>query len=145
MQTFISWTSADRDVKNVIAQRLQEEGIFCWESDEHCYNQDKCARQVRQSQVFIIIYSDAVNNNPNSYVYNECIIARQQEGLGQLDIVLFSLTNAPFNDNLELELNHVPDANRITLLQAQGSSDGIELLIHRTKTLLELREKNTSK
>lgn len=143
MQAFISWTSADRDVKNVIVQRLQEEGIFCWESDEHCFDRGECARQIRQSQVFIVVYSDAANDNLNSYVYNECIIARQQEGLGRLNIVLYGLTDAPFNDNLELELNHIPDANRVSRMQKQGGLGGIDLLVRRTKILLELREKGT--
>ena len=33
---FVSWTSADRDLKNRIVEYLNEKGISCLESDESC-------------------------------------------------------------------------------------------------------------
>ena len=36
MEVFVSWTGADREVKNVIVDRLTQEGLGCWDSDKEC-------------------------------------------------------------------------------------------------------------
>ncbi len=143
MQAFISWTRADCDVKNVIVERLQQEGILCWESDEYCHDRGQCTREIRNSQVFIVLIGDTINENPSGYVYNEIITAREQERNGRLNIILYKLTDAPLHDRLEMELNHIPDANHVSRLQRQGALGGVDLVVRRTKTLLELWEKGT--
>ena len=36
MDVFISWTTPDREVKSLLAEKLDQAGIKCWVSDELC-------------------------------------------------------------------------------------------------------------
>ena len=79
MRVFISWSGADRDVKNVIAETLSQENIPYWDSDEDCVTDfsQECIENIRRSQIYLIIVSEA-SMSPKSYVINELIEARRK-------------------------------------------------------------------
>ena len=88
MDVFISWTSADLDVKNTIAKRLQEENISFFDSDEDCVSDysEECIQAIRKCGLFIVLVSDASMHR--GYVINEVIEARKCEDAGRLNILM---------------------------------------------------------
>lgn len=145
INVFISWAGADREVKNAIATRLDGESvngepIRCWESDENCSSDfsEECIRNIRRSAVVIVIVSEA-SMDPRSYVFNEVVEARTQEGLGNLNIIVYKLTDAPYTDRFAMQLNHISDANHVSRIQKMGNMGGIETLVKRVKHLIGCR------
>ncbi len=143
MSVFISWAGDDREVKNVLAEKLREEKIEYFDSDEHCVSNfsEECIRNIRNSSVFIVIVSEA-SMDPRSYVRNEIIEARRRENDGALNILVYKITDEPYNEFFTFNLNHISDANHVSRIQRAGAS-GIDTLIKRTKHLLALREVGT--
>lgn len=140
MGVFISWSGADRDVKNVIAEKLSQENIPYWDSDEHC-NSDfsqECIENIRRSQVFLIIISEA-SMSSRSYVINELIEARRMENEGLLNIVVYKVTDAPYTERFAMQLNHISDANCVARIQKLGASGGLDAVIKRVRYLLDRR------
>ena len=144
MSVFISWAGADREVKNVIAEKLRQEKIDYFDSDEHCVSNfsEECIANIRRSSVFIVIVSKA-SMDPHSYVRNEIIEARRMENDGALNILVYKITDEPYNEFFSFNLNHISDANHVARIQRGGSIGGIDILIKRTKHLLALREAGT--
>lgn len=141
MSVFISWAGADRELKNVIVSKFQEENIPYWESDEHCTSDfsEECIRNIKRSSVFVVIVSDA-SMSPSSYVFNEVIQARACEGQLKLNIIVFKTTDSDYTDRFAMQLNHISDANFLTRLQKAGAESSIDTLVKRVKRLLDLRE-----
>lgn len=141
MSVFISWSGADRDVKNVIASKLAEENIPYWDSDEHCKSDfsQECIENIHRSSVFVVIVSEA-SMAQGSYVFNEVIEARRMESEGRLNILVYKLTDAPYTDRFSMQLNHISDANCLSRVQGLGKAGGIESLLKRIKLLLSRRE-----
>lgn len=140
MSVFISWSGADRDVKNVIASKLAEENIPYWDSDEHCKSDfsQECIENIHRSSVFVVIVSEA-SMAQGSYVFNEVIEARRMESEGRLNILVYKLTDAPYTDRFSMQLNHISDANCVSRKQGLGKTGGIESLLKRIKLLLSRR------
>lgn len=140
MSVFISWTSADREVKNVIAGRLREENIVYWESDEHCCSDfsKECIKAIRRSSVFIVIVSNEAMDE-HSYVISEVLAARQMENDGKLNILVYKVCDEPYTERFEMQLNHISDANRVSRLKKVGACGGIDSIIMRVKHLLKVR------
>ena len=142
MNAFISWAGADRDVKNAIVSHL--EGINCYDSDEFCCTNfsAECIQNIRRSQIFIVIVSDA-SMDPKSYVINEVIEARRLEGEGQLNILVYKITDNPYTESFAFNLNHISDANHVSRTQSNLGISGIETLAKRVKLLVERRLNGT--
>ncbi len=140
MSVFISWSGADRDVKNVIAARLQEEKIEYFDSDEHCASDfsKECIENIRRSTVFLVIISEH-SMNSSSYVINEVIEARQRENAGALNILVYKITDAPYTERFAFNLNHISDANHISRSEKLGATGAIDTLIKRIRHLEKLR------
>ncbi|MBE6688255.1 MAG: TIR domain-containing protein [Ruminococcaceae bacterium] len=140
MSVFISWSGADRDVKNVIASKLQQENITYWDSDEHCVSDfsKECIDNIRRSQVFVVIVSEA-SMDTKSYVINELIEARRMENDGRLNIIVYKVTDEPYTERFAMQLNHVSDSNCVARIQKLGKSGGLDALIKRVKHLLKCR------
>ena len=141
MSVFISWAGPDRDVKNVIAARLQEEKIPYFNSDEHCASDfsDECIMNIRNSTVFLVIVSESSMHN-SSYVINEVIEARSRENAGALNIIVYKITDEPYTPRFAFNLNHISDANHLTRVQKLGAESAIETLVKRIRHLEKLRE-----
>ena len=141
MSVFLSWSGADRDVKNVIAQRLDDAKIPFWESDEGCLSDfsAECIANIKKSRVFIVIISEA-SMDPHSYVFNEVRAAREMENDGQLNILVYRITDKPYTDRFEMQLNHITDTNHVARKRNMGALGGIDLLIRRVQYLLKCRE-----
>ncbi len=141
MSIFVSWRGSDRDVKNELVAALRaalpEETV--WESDEGCKSNgyEEFIRQIRRSEIFIVIISDAAMEP--SYVINEVITARACEMAGTLNMLVFSITDSPYTEEFEAQLNHISDANRVARLT--GTTDGYQQLAKRVAGLLERRRK----
>ena len=142
MSVFISWAGADREVKNVIAEKLRGENIPYFDSDEHCVSNfsEECIRNIRRSTVFIVIVSEA-SMDPHSYVRNEIIEARRMENDGHLNILVYKITDEPYTEFFSFNLNHISDANHVARIQKAGG--GIDTLIKRVKHLIALRDAGT--
>lgn len=140
MSVFISWTGADREIKNIIAERLNQENIPYWESDEYCASDfsKECIENIRRSSIFLIIVSDA-SMSTRSYVINELIEAREQENDGNLNIIVYKVTDNPLTDRFKMQLNHISDANNLARIQRFGKSGGLDTLIKRVRFLLDRR------
>ncbi|MBQ4052077.1 MAG: hypothetical protein IJD09_00290 [Clostridia bacterium] len=138
MSVFISWRGADRSIKNQMVEKLrgllpQEE---IWESDEGCKsNSFVFMEQLRKSEVFIVIVSDAAMQP--SYVLNEVVEARRCEMEGTLNMLVYKVTDAPYTPEFAANLNHLSDSNYLARLS--GRDDGIDLLARRVQELLEKR------
>ncbi len=141
MEVFVSWTGDDRDVKNVIVERLHDEDIKCWDSDEYCTSDysHECIKAIENCEVFIVIVSDA--SMKKGYVLNEVIKARQLENEGKLNILIYKTTSSPFTEQFEFQLNHISfvTGNLIQRKEQSGGEGNIDLLIKRVKTLIKRR------
>ena len=140
MRVFISWSGADRDVKNVIAETLSQENIPYWDSDEDCVTDfsQECIENIRRSQIYLIIVSEA-SMSPKSYVINELIEARQMENEGRLNILVYKVTDAPYTERFAMQLNHISDSNCVARIQKMGRAGGLDTLMRRIRYLMARR------
>lgn len=140
MEVFVSWTGEDRDVKNVLIERLRKEKIECWDSDEYCtsdYSQE-CIEAIKKCEVFIVILSDA--SMKKGYVLNEVIKARNLENEGKLNILIYKITDAPLTEQFEFQLNHISFVSGNLIQRREQQAEGnIDLIVKRTKALLKKR------
>lgn len=144
MQVFFSFCGDDREIKDEIVASLRaslDEGDTVWESDLGCASDfsEECIREIKRSQVYIILVSDASMNI--NYTVNEAITARKCEARGELNMVVYKITTKPYPDNLELQLNHISDANFVSRLR--NDDTGVAMLIAKVKRLLTLRKNGT--
>lgn len=141
MDAFISWTSADKDVKNAIVDKLQEGGITCWDSDEYCTSDfsAECIAAIKRCGVFIVIMSDA--SMQSKYVKNEVIAARDLEHAGKLNILVYKVTDGPYTDEFDFLLNHISfvTGNMIQRKSSVSGESGIDTIVRRAQTLLHRR------
>ena len=141
MDAFISWTSADRDVKNVLVQKLKDAGITCWDSDEECTSDysAQCIAAIRNCGVFIVIVSDA--SMQKGYVINEVIEAKSLSDEGKLNIVVYKITDAPYTDAFKFQLNHITitNGNLIQRKESLSTESPIDIVVKRAKALLKAR------
>lgn len=137
MEVFISWTGADRDVKNAIVERLRREEITCFDSDADCVSDysPECIAQIKQCAVFIVLVSDT--SMKQGYVKNEIIAARRLEEEGKLNILVYKLTDAPYTEFFEFQLNHI---SFVTGNLIQQTDSGIDAIVSRAKRLLQRRK-----
>ena len=148
MSIFVSWTGKDREIKNKIVEGLcaglgDSEDVSeskIWDSDEDCSSNysKECIDAIRRCSVFVVIVSDA-SMSPASYVLNEVIEARSCEMRGELNIVVYKVTDSEYTSEFAFQLNHISDANRIARMA--GTDFGISALVKRVKYLL-MRRKN---
>ncbi len=141
MSIFVSWRGSDRDIKNeLVAQlraQLPDEQI--WESDEGCNSNayEDFIEQIHRSEIFVVIVSDEAMKP--SYVFNEIIEARACEMAGNLNMLVFKLTDSPYTGTFAANLNHLSDANHVARLK--GTDEGYITLANRIKSLLEKRRR----
>ena len=142
MEVFISWTRADEDVKNVLAKKLQDAGISCWDSDEQCTSNfaEECIAAVKKCSVFIAIVSDA--SMEEGYVQNEITTARNLEKEGKLNILVYKITDSPYTDKFEFLLNHISfvTGNIVNRVSSVSGVSSIDTIVHRTQELLKKRK-----
>ena len=142
MDAFISWTSNDRDVKNIIVERLQAQGITCWDSDENCTSDfsAECMLAIQKCALFIVLVSDA--SMAKGYVKNEIIEAREREDAGQLNILVYKLTDSPYTPRFKGLLNHISfvTGNLIQRQESTGGESSLDYLIRRAQRLIERRK-----
>lgn len=141
MEVFISWTGADREVKNVIVDRLTQEGLECWDSDKECTSDysEECIAAVKKCQVFIVIISD--ESMKKGYVFNEVVTAKELEDEGKLNVLVYKVTDAPYTDRFAFQLNHISfvSGNLINRKETVRGESSIDMIVKRTKRLLERR------
>lgn len=140
MKVFISWSGADREVKNAIVAKFKQEGIDYFDSDEQCLSafSGACIEGVRSCQVFVVIISPA-SMSSKSLVINEVIEAHRLEGLNKLNMMVYSITDEPLTPEFAMHLNHITDTNHIARLNKMGSLASLDLLAYRVKELFKLR------
>lgn len=140
MHAFISWAGADEKIKNIIATRLDGEGIDYYDSDEFCCTNfsAECIQNIRRSELFIVIVSEA-SMDPKSYVLNEVIEARRLEGEGKLNILVYKITDAPYTESFAFNLNHISDANHVARTRSNSGVSGIDTLVKRARFLADCR------
>jgi len=142
MDAFISWTSADRDVKNALMEKLRGVDIDCWDSDEECVSDysTECIQNIRRSELFIVIVSDA--SMAKGYVINEIIEARKQEGEGKLNILVYKITDSPLTDQFTCQLNHISQVsgNLIQRRETLGEESSMDKIVRRAVKLLTARK-----
>ena len=141
MDVFISWTTADIDIKNAIAERLNQLNISYYDSDEYCTSDfsEECIAEVKKCKVFIVIISD--DSMARGYVKNEVVTARACEDLGTLNILVYKVTDKPYNNRFEGYLNHISftTGNLVNRNENTHGESGIDRIIKRTVRLLEMR------
>ena len=141
MDVFISWTGEDRDIKNAIAEKLKEAGIECWDSDENCVSDfsEECITAIKACQVFIVIISE--HSMRKGYVKNEVIAARALEDAGQLNILVYKITEEPYTNGFEFRLNHISfvSGNLIQRKESLAGQSRIDEIVKRTTWLLQKR------
>ncbi|MBR2042795.1 MAG: TIR domain-containing protein [Clostridia bacterium] len=141
MEAFVSWTGADRDVKNALVEKLQEAGINCWDSDENCVSDfsSECIEAIKCCEVFIVIISES--SMKKGYVKNEVITARALEDEGKLNILVYKITDKPYTSGFEFLINHVSFAfgNLIERKESFVEESGIDTVVKRATILLQKR------
>ena len=140
MSVFLSWSGADRDVKDFIADKLEQENLPFWESDAGCMSDfsKECIANIRKSSVFVVIISEA-SMDQKSYVFNEVLEARAMENEGKLNILVYRITDQPYTERFAMQLNHITDTNHVARRKNLGALGGVDLLISRIKYLLKCR------
>lgn len=141
MSVFVSWTGSDREIKDKLVEGLQAElgpDELVWESDKNCMSDfsSDCIEAIRACSVFVIIISDAAMSE-TSFVFNELCEARKREMRGELNIVVYKITDSEYTNRFELQLNHISDANHAARLMKNES--GIQNVAKRVKYLLARR------
>ena len=141
MDIFISWTENDRDVKNVIVNKLHEAGMSCWDSDRHCTSEfaGECIDAIRQCSVFLVIVSEA--SMKAGYVQNEVTEARERERLGKLNILVYKITDEPYTKQFAMLLNHISyvTGNLFQRTSSVARVSNIDNIVNRAGILLKKR------
>ncbi len=98
---FLSFTGADREMKNRIAVYLDGKGMKCYDSDLYCAGQfrpDFC-EALDRSRVYLMILTDNLRNDPNvtgrgcfTEVRREGNLASRLEAAGELNIVILTMS-----------------------------------------------------
>ena len=139
MSIFISWRGSDREDKNKIVSQIRKElpNEIIWESDENCMTNfsEECMKAISQCEVFVCLLSEA--SMKMSYMLNEIIAGRTRENNGELNILVYKISDFEYTPEFSMQLNHIPDSNYLGRLYNDNS--GIYTLINRIKKLLEKR------
>ena len=142
IDVFVSWTSSDRDVKNVLVQKLKDAGLQCWESDREVNSNfaEECIAAIKRSKVFLVLLSDAAMGE--TFVENEVQTAREMEKAGRLNMVVYKLTDRPYINQFEFLLNHISyvTGNLFQRQAAFGGESPLETLTRRILTLVNKRK-----
>lgn len=114
---FLSFTGADRELKNRIKEYLGEIGLSYYDSDLYCkgqFRQDFC-EALDKSRVYLMLLTDNLRNDPTvtgtgtlTEVRRECSLACELEARNELNIVIlctseffkFSSTYHDYNDTI---------------------------------------------
>lgn len=141
MNVFISWRGSDRDLKDEVVMALRNsltEDTVVWESDEGCKTgfSQECIEAVDRSHVFVLIVSDETMKP--SYVLNELNEAKKREMKGELNIVVFKITDAEDTPGLAGYINHLSDVNHVARLR--GEAPDINSLVRTVAYLLDKRK-----
>ena len=98
---FLSFTGADRDLKNAVRLHLEGQGLRCYDSDLYCKGQfraDFC-EALDKSRVYLMLLTDNLRNDPTvsghgtfTEVRREGDLACQLEAAGELNIVILCMS-----------------------------------------------------
>ena len=98
---FLSFTGADRELKNTVKERLGEMGLSFYDSDLYCMGQfrsDYC-EALDKSRVYLLLLTDNLRNDPMftkrgrlTEVRRECELALELEGANELNIVILCMS-----------------------------------------------------
>ena len=98
---FLSFTGADRDLKNAVRLHLEALGLTCYDSDLYCKGQfrpDFC-EALDKSRVYLMLLTDNLRNDPTvsgrgtfTEVRREGGLACQLEAAGELNIVILCMS-----------------------------------------------------
>ena len=108
---FLSFTGIDREIKNKIYEHLSPT-LKCYDSDRECMGgfREDFSKALDQSQVYLLILSDNLRNDPAlsgkgtlSEVRRECSLACELEARNELNIVILCMSeffryDKPFHD-----------------------------------------------
>ncbi len=148
---FLSFTGADREMKNGIRCFLEENGLKCYDSDLYCkgnFRADFC-EALDQSRVYLMLLTDNLKNDPMisergclTEVRRECSLACQLEAANELNIVILCMSeffrfDRPFHDYNDVIGWHFYSHTR-GFSQIYGQKDEEGLL--QPKTLNEIME-----
>ena len=98
---YLSFTGADRDLKNDIFARLDALGYDCYDSDSYCMGQfrQNYMEALDKSRVYLMILTDNLRNDPAisgtgtlSEVRKELAVACELEAKNQLNIVILCMS-----------------------------------------------------
>ncbi len=108
---FISYASQDKLVADAVYTILEQEGIKCWIAPRDIAITKKYSgeitRAIKNSKVFLLIYSQ--NSNNSDYVLSEI-----ENAFGQIPIAALRIKDVPYNDDLNLYLNHIQWCDALT-------------------------------
>ncbi len=109
---FLSFTGADRELKDAIKQRFAQMGLSYYDSDAYCkgqFREDFC-EALDKSKVYLMLLTDNLRNDPLitqhgrlTEVRRECNLACELESTNQLNIVILCMSeffrySEPFHD-----------------------------------------------
>jgi len=96
---YMSFTGANRDLKNEIAAYMDSHGLKCYDSDAYCngkFKEDYC-EALDKSRVFLLVLTDNLRNDPNitqkgtfTEVRREIDLAFELEAYGQLNVTIIN-------------------------------------------------------
>ncbi len=96
---FLSWTGADKVLKNNIKKLLTEAGLSCYDSEVECKGEFRSdyISALQYSKVYLLIMTDNLKNNPNvsghgslTEVRKEVSLAMDLEASGDLNVLIFN-------------------------------------------------------
>ncbi len=94
---FLSFTGADRELKNEIRVKLEASGLACYDSDSYCKGRfrDDYSEALDKSRVYLMILTDNLRNDPIlsgkgklTEVRRESALACELESRNELNIVI---------------------------------------------------------
>ena len=98
---FLSFTGADREMKNSICEHFEALGLHCYDSDKYCkgdFREDYC-EALDKSKVYLMILTDSLRNDPTvsgvgslTEVRKECSLACELESKNELNIVILCMS-----------------------------------------------------
>lgn len=160
---FLSFTGADREMKNEIRVFLEEKGLKCYDSDLYCmghFREDFC-EALDQSKVYLMILTDNLKNDPMisnkgclTEVRRECSLACQLEAANELNIAILCMSeffrfDRPFhNYNDTIGWHFYSHTRGFSQIYGQKNEDGtlaertLNEIHTRCSTFVERRDAN---
>lgn len=137
-KVYISFYKSDEKVAKALVDRLKEEKIECWNMCSRYYDIAVKYRRkaIERSKVFVLIVSENTMNKKSDVVL-DIIGALGMECKKDLQVVVYKITDSPYNEEFDMLLDHIPSEDTFFVNKGGFATEIPDALINHIKTLSE--------